>query len=116
LRAHAHCKGTNNLLTSLDIDTHQQEEKLRAKELALLDEYQTPETAADFERLLVASPNSSYLWLKYMAFQLSLADIDVSYICSASCMIFVQHAHERCSVYASIMSMHAALENMLILY
>lgn len=37
-----------------------------------------PETAEDFERLVVASPNSSLLWVKYMAFKLSLADVEVS--------------------------------------
>ena len=37
-----------------------------------------PETADDFERLLLGSPNSSYLWIKYMAYQLSLADIDAA--------------------------------------
>lgn len=42
----------------------------------LTDADAAPESVADFERLLVANPNSSYLWLKYMAFQLGLADID----------------------------------------
>ena len=39
-----------------------------------------PETAGDFERLLVASPNDSLLWVKYMAFKLSLAEVEVLYI------------------------------------
>lgn len=34
-----------------------------------------PETAADFERLLAGEPNNSELWIRYMAFYLSLADI-----------------------------------------
>lgn len=41
-----------------------------------------PETAGDFERLMVAEPNSSLLWVKYMAFKLSLADVEVSVISS----------------------------------
>lgn len=35
-----------------------------------------PESTADFERLLLGSPNSSYLWIRYMSFQLQLSDID----------------------------------------
>lgn len=35
-----------------------------------------PESTADFERLLLGSPNSSYLWIQYMSFQLQLSEID----------------------------------------
>jgi len=35
-----------------------------------------PESTADFERLLLSSPNSSYLWIQYMSFQLQLSEID----------------------------------------
>ncbi|KAF9977457.1 rRNA biogenesis protein rrp5 [Actinomortierella ambigua] len=34
-----------------------------------------PQVAADYERLLLGSPNSSYLWINYMAFQLQLSEI-----------------------------------------
>jgi rRNA biogenesis protein RRP5 len=36
----------------------------------------TPESNADFERILLGSPNSSYLWIQYMSFQLQLSEID----------------------------------------
>jgi rRNA biogenesis protein RRP5 len=36
----------------------------------------TPESNSDFERLLLGSPNSSYLWIQYMSFQLQIAEID----------------------------------------
>lgn len=36
----------------------------------------TPESAADFERLLVGTPNSSVVWMSFMAFQLQLSEID----------------------------------------
>jgi len=36
----------------------------------------TPESNADFERALLGSPNSSYLWIQYMSFQLQLSEID----------------------------------------
>ena len=34
-----------------------------------------PQSIADFERLLMGQPNSSYLWLSYMAFQLQLGEV-----------------------------------------
>lgn len=37
---------------------------------------QLPESNADFERLLLGSPNSSYLWVQYMSFLLQLSEID----------------------------------------
>lgn len=36
----------------------------------------TPESNADFERLLLGSPNSSYLWIQYMSFQLPLSEVE----------------------------------------
>ncbi|ORZ36192.1 hypothetical protein BCR44DRAFT_1402217 [Catenaria anguillulae PL171] len=48
------------------------ERAIQQRQAALLNE---PQLATDFERLLVGSPNSSFLWIKYMAFQLKLADI-----------------------------------------
>lgn len=36
----------------------------------------TPESTADFERVLLGSPNSSYLWIQYMSFQLQLSEIE----------------------------------------
>ncbi|KAI9785381.1 MAG: rRNA biogenesis protein rrp5 [Geoglossum umbratile] len=34
-----------------------------------------PQSITDFERLLLGQPNSSYLWLSYMAFQLQLSEV-----------------------------------------
>ncbi|KZV74937.1 nucleic acid-binding protein [Peniophora sp. CONT] len=36
----------------------------------------TPDSNADFERVLLGSPNSSYLWIQYMSFLLQLGDAD----------------------------------------
>lgn len=36
----------------------------------------TPDSNADFERLLLGSPNSSFLWIQYMSFQLPLSEVD----------------------------------------
>ncbi|KDN36083.1 hypothetical protein K437DRAFT_276888 [Tilletiaria anomala UBC 951] len=35
-----------------------------------------PESSTDFERILLGSPNSSYIWIQFMSFHLQLADID----------------------------------------
>ncbi|KAG6911579.1 hypothetical protein DXG01_011882 [Tephrocybe rancida] len=36
----------------------------------------TPESNSDFERILLGSPNSSFLWVQYMSFQLQLSEIE----------------------------------------
>ncbi len=53
----------------------QREEAVRTAELSRL-EGTAQNSAADFERELMGSPNSSYLWIKYMAFQVSLGEVD----------------------------------------
>jgi len=35
-----------------------------------------PESNADFERVLLGSPDSSYVWIQYMSFQLQISEID----------------------------------------
>lgn len=37
---------------------------------------QTPTSASDFDRLLLASPNSSYLWIQYMSHFLASSDVE----------------------------------------
>ncbi len=66
-----------------DSDNEGQPSKKRRKkgkevEVDLTAEMHTraPESTADFDRLLLGSPNSSYLWIQYMAFLIQLADID----------------------------------------
>lgn len=36
----------------------------------------TPESTSDFERLLLGAPNSSFLWIQYMSFQLSMSEVE----------------------------------------
>lgn len=54
-----------------------EEQETARREMALADGTadENPETASDFERLLAGEPNNSELWIRYMAFHLSLADI-----------------------------------------
>ena len=37
-----------------------------------------PASASDFERALLASPDSSFLWIQYMSFQLQLHEVDTA--------------------------------------
>jgi len=55
-----------------------EEHALQQKELAILDPNAQPETAEDYERLLVSNPQSSMLWIKYMAYQISVTEIDAA--------------------------------------
>ena len=50
----------------------------REKSLADGTADENPETAGDYERLVTSHPNSSELWIRYMAFFLSLADVDAA--------------------------------------
>ncbi|KAL3625500.1 hypothetical protein CASFOL_030954 [Castilleja foliolosa] len=53
----------------------EREREIRAAEERLL-EKDIPRNAEEFEKLIRGSPNSSFIWIKYMAFMLSLADIE----------------------------------------
>jgi len=53
-----------------------EEAKLSALEQAKLEEEGVPQSVDDFERLLMGSPNSSMLWIQYMAFQTAQVELD----------------------------------------
>eukprot|EP00268_Persea_americana_P004314 TRINITY_DN1135_c1_g1_i2.p1 TRINITY_DN1135_c1_g1~~TRINITY_DN1135_c1_g1_i2.p1 ORF type:complete len:1393 (+),score=282.83 TRINITY_DN1135_c1_g1_i2:3381-7559(+) len=53
----------------------EREKEIRAAEERLL-EQDIPRTADEFEKLVRSSPNSSFVWIKYMAFMLSMADVE----------------------------------------
>ncbi|CAB3976612.1 RRP5 homolog [Paramuricea clavata] len=53
-----------------------EEEFLYKTEQALLNKDQGPQTAEDFDRILLSTPNDSLLWLQYMAYYLHLTEID----------------------------------------
>lgn len=52
------------------------EASLRQKEQQLTDIDRTPEDEQDFEMAVIASPNSSLVWIKFMAFYLERNEID----------------------------------------
>lgn len=53
----------------------EREQEIRAAEERLL-EKDIPKSTDEFEKLVRSSPNSSFIWIKYMAFMLSLADVE----------------------------------------
>lgn len=53
-----------------------EEEKISEKEKELLSDNNSPETISDYERLILSAPNDSFLWIKYMAFLLSMTEIE----------------------------------------
>ena len=50
--------------------------EIRAAEQKRLEGGQAPDSVDEFEQLVRASPNSSFVWIKYMAFLLSIADVE----------------------------------------
>lgn len=57
-------------------ERQRKEAELCEKERALMDPSREPETVDDFDRLVLASPNSSMVWLRYMAFHLQQAEVE----------------------------------------
>jgi len=53
-----------------------EEAELSAKENSMAEGKQLIETADDFERELVSAPNSSMLWIRYMAYHVAQTEID----------------------------------------
>ncbi|EFJ44854.1 rRNA processing protein Rrp5/programmed cell death protein 11 [Volvox carteri f. nagariensis] len=56
----------------------QRELEIRAAELARLSGSAAATGPADFERLVLSSPNSSFVWIKYMALHLGKGDVDAA--------------------------------------
>ncbi|KAL1005879.1 hypothetical protein UPYG_G00065090 [Umbra pygmaea] len=59
-----------------ETEKREAEKALTKLETELMDPGMRPQTAASFERLLLSSPDSSLLWLQYMAFHLQATQID----------------------------------------
>jgi len=59
-------------------ENKKQEEDIRRREIGLADGSLSPESAEDYERLLLAQPSSSLLWIRYMTLHLQGADVDAA--------------------------------------
>lgn len=59
-----------------ELEKQKAEKELSKREAALMDPNWQPQGADDFDRLLLGNPDSSILWLQYMAFHLQATEID----------------------------------------
>lgn len=59
-----------------ELEKQKKEKELCKLEAALMDPSRQPQSADDFDRLVLSSPNSSILWLQYMAFHLQATEIE----------------------------------------
>ncbi|WFC98207.1 rRNA biogenesis protein rrp5 [Malassezia yamatoensis] len=68
------------------------------------------ESSTDFERLLLGSPNSSYLWIQFMGFHLQLGDVDKARQVARRALqaIHYREEQEKLNVWIALMN----LENM----
>lgn len=69
-----------------------------------------PESNADFERLLLGSPNSSYLWVQYMSFQLQLSEVDKAREISRRALktIHFREENEKLNVWIALLNLECA--------
>ncbi|RLN50077.1 hypothetical protein BBJ29_000905 [Phytophthora kernoviae] len=59
-------------------DRLQSDEWVALREKALANSDEVPQSSSDYERLLAVSPQSSFLWIQYMAFHVSLTEVDLA--------------------------------------
>lgn len=83
------------------------EAEIRSKEAHLLDDSATPQSKQDFERLLIAQPNSSYLWIQFMAFYLQSADIENARVIASRALrtIGFREEEEKFNVWVALLNM-----------
>uniref|UniRef100_A0A665SYB3 Protein RRP5 homolog n=1 Tax=Echeneis naucrates TaxID=173247 RepID=A0A665SYB3_ECHNA len=86
------------------------EKALVQRETELMDPNLCPEDAAAFERLLLASPNSSLLWLQYMAHHLQATQIEQARAVAERALktISFREEQEKLNVWVALLN----LENM----
>jgi rRNA biogenesis protein RRP5 len=59
-----------------ETELRDEEKELTELEKSLADPSRGPQNADDYERLLLANPNSSALWIRYMAYYIHIHEID----------------------------------------
>ncbi|KAE8590466.1 hypothetical protein XENTR_v10018073 [Xenopus tropicalis] len=86
------------------------EKELSKKEAALQDSGRQPQSADDFDRLVISSPDSSILWLQYMAFHLHATEIEKARVVAERALktISFREEQEKLNVWVALLN----LENM----
>uniref|UniRef100_A0A8C3T254 Protein RRP5 homolog n=1 Tax=Chelydra serpentina TaxID=8475 RepID=A0A8C3T254_CHESE len=86
------------------------EKELSKLEAALMDPNRQPQTADDFDRLVLSNPSSSILWLQYMAFHLQATEIEKARVVAERALktISFREEQEKLNVWVALLN----LENM----
>jgi len=86
------------------------EKDLRTREAQLADGSLLPQNRDDFERLLIAQPNSSYLWVQFMAHLLQGADVAGARAVAARALRVVDYREEdeKYNVWVALLNMEQA--------
>ncbi|XP_006880025.1 PREDICTED: protein RRP5 homolog [Elephantulus edwardii] len=92
------------------LEKQKAEKELSRLEEALMDPGRQPESAEDFDRLVLSSPNSSILWLQYMAFHLQATEIEKARVVAERALktISFREEQEKLNVWVALLN----LENM----
>ncbi|XP_042545191.1 protein RRP5 homolog isoform X1 [Dipodomys spectabilis] len=93
-----------------ELEKQKAEKDLCHIEEALMDPGRQPESADDFDRLVLSSPNSSILWLQYMAFHLQATEIEKARAVAERALktISFREEQEKLNVWVALLN----LENM----
>uniref|UniRef100_A0A8C5X3A6 Protein RRP5 homolog n=1 Tax=Malurus cyaneus samueli TaxID=2593467 RepID=A0A8C5X3A6_9PASS len=93
-----------------ELEKQKKEKELCKLEAALMDPNRQPQSADDFDRLVLGSPNSSILWLQYMAFHLQATEIEKARAVAERALktISFREEQEKLNVWVALLN----LENM----
>ncbi|KAM9702378.1 protein RRP5 homolog isoform 2-T2 [Dama dama] len=93
-----------------ELEKQKAEKELSRIEEALMDPGRQPESAEDFDRLVLSSPSSSLLWLQYMAFHLQATEIEKARAVAERALktISFREEQEKLNVWVALLN----LENM----
>ncbi|KAM4704033.1 protein RRP5 homolog [Rhinophrynus dorsalis] len=92
------------------LEKKQAEKELSKLEATFLDPNRQPQSADDFDRLVISSPDSSILWLQYMAFHLHATEIEKARAVAERALktISFREEQEKLNVWVALLN----LENM----
>ncbi|XP_060624305.2 protein RRP5 homolog isoform X1 [Anolis sagrei] len=93
-----------------ELEKQKAEKELAKLEAALMDPNRQPQTADDFDRLVLSNPDSSILWLQYMAFHLQATEIEKARAVAERALktISFREEQEKLNVWVALLN----LENM----
>ncbi|XP_051778120.1 LOW QUALITY PROTEIN: protein RRP5 homolog [Erpetoichthys calabaricus] len=88
-------------------DKQLQEMELAKVERELMDPNRQPKSANDFDRLVLSSPDSSIVWLQYMAFHLHATEIDQARVVAERALktISFREEQEKMNVWVALLNL-----------